>query len=154
MKQKILVVDDRIRSIIEKDINDKQLKRDARFTYRYAIALSLVLVVVWPLPLYFSGYVFLLFVYSLWVGLAFAWAIMAAGVIILLPLIESRAGIIQVFKKIAGTSASLGHGRTKRPLQQNESNLRNAYEEHGVMQFKKILVAVDGSLASLRALSR
>jgi hypothetical protein len=32
MKQKILVVDDRIRSIIEKDTNDNQLKRDARFT--------------------------------------------------------------------------------------------------------------------------
>jgi hypothetical protein len=81
MKQKILVVDDRIRSIIEKDTNDNQLKRDARFTYRYAIALTLVLVVVWPLPLYFSGYVFSLFVYSLWVGLGFAWASIAAGVL-------------------------------------------------------------------------
>lgn len=153
MKQKILVVDDRIRSIIEKDTNDNQLKRDARFTYRYAIALSLVLVVVWPLPLYFSGYVFSLFVYTLWVGLAFAWASVAAGVIILLPLIESRAGIIQVFKKIAGVSASIGQGGRETPLPQNESNLRNAYEEHGITQSKKILVAVDGSLASLRALS-
>lgn len=44
--------------IMEKDTNEIQLKRDARFTYRYAIALSLVLVVVWPLPLYFSSYVF------------------------------------------------------------------------------------------------
>lgn len=153
MKQKILVVDDRIRSIIEKDTDDNQLKRDARFTYRYAIALSLVLVVVWPLPLYFSGYVFSLFVYTLWVGLAFAWASVAAGVIILLPLIESRAGIIQVFKKIAGVSASIGQGRRGTPLSQNEFNLRNAYEEHGITQSKKILVAVDGSLASLRALS-
>jgi len=68
MKQKILVVDDRIRSIIEKDTNEIQLKRDARFTYRYAIALSLVLVVVWPLPLYFSGYVFSLFIYSRWIS--------------------------------------------------------------------------------------
>jgi SSS family transporter len=153
MKQKILVVDDRIRSIIEKDTDDNQLKRDAKFTYRYAIALSLVLVVVWPLPLYFSGYVFSLFVYTLWVGLAFAWASVAAGVIILLPLIESRAGIIQVFKKIAGVSTSIGQGKRGTPLPQNEFNLRNAYEEHGITQSKKILVAVDGSLASLRALS-
>jgi nucleotide-binding universal stress UspA family protein len=153
MKQKILVVDDRIRSIIEKDTDDNQLKRDAKFTYRYAIALSLVLVVVWPLPLYFSGYVFSLFVYTLWVGLAFAWASVAAGVIILLPLIESRAGIIQVFKKIAGVSTSIGQGKRGTPLPQNEFNLRNAYEEHGITQSKKILVAVDGSLASLRAFS-
>lgn len=109
--------------------------------------------VVWPLPLYFSGYVFSLFVYSLWVGLAFAWASIAACVIILLPLIESRVGIIQVFKKIAGASASLGQGKRETPLQQNETSLRNAYREHGLMKSKKILVAVDGSLASLRALS-
>ena len=64
MKQKIPVVDDRIRSIIE-DTNDNQLERDARFTYRYAITLSLVLLVVWPLPLYFSGCVFSLFVVSI-----------------------------------------------------------------------------------------
>jgi len=153
MKQKILVVDDRIRSIIEKDTNDDQLKRDARFTYRYAIALSLVLVVVWPLPLYFSGYVFSMFVYSLWVGLAFAWASIAAGIIVLLPLIESRVGIIQVFKKIAGASASLGEGRRETPFQLNDTSLSNAYERDGEMQSKKILVAVDGSLASLRALS-
>jgi nucleotide-binding universal stress UspA family protein len=71
----------------------------------------------------------------------------------LLPLIESRVGIIQVFKKIASISASLGQGKRETPLQQNETRLRNAYGEHGVMQSKKILVTVDGSLAPLRALS-
>ena len=64
MKQMILIVDDRIRSVIEKDTNDNQLKRDARFIYRYTIALSLVLVVVWPLPLYFFRICILIVVYS------------------------------------------------------------------------------------------
>jgi SSS family transporter len=156
MKQKILVVDDRIRSIIERDTNEDQLKRDARFTYRYAIALSLILVVVWPLPLYFSGYVFSLSIYTLWVGLAFAWTGIAAGVIIFLPLIESRSGIAQVLRKIAGAPASLSMHARKRDLdQENGSSLRNVeYEnDEGIGQTKKILVAVDGSLASLRALS-
>jgi SSS family transporter len=153
MKQKILVVDERIRSIIEKDTDDKQLKRDARFTYRYAIALALILVVVWPLPLYFSGYVFSMFVYSIWVGLAFAWASIAAGIIILLPLIESRAGIIQVLKKIAGATFPLGQRGSVAPLQHYEPNHRKTMSEHPLMEFKKILVAIDGSLSSLRALS-
>jgi nucleotide-binding universal stress UspA family protein len=153
MKQKILVVDDRIRSIIEKDTNEIQLKRDARFTYRYAIALSLVLVVVWPLPLYFSGYVFSLYTYSLWVGLAFAWASIDACVIVLLPLIESRVGIIQVMRKIAGVSVSLRQVRRESKPQYYESNLSNPNDENGIAQSKKVLVAVDGSLASLRALS-
>jgi len=63
LKQMILIVDDRIRSVIEKDTNDNQLKRDARFIYRNAIALSLVLVVVWPLPLYFLRICILIVVY-------------------------------------------------------------------------------------------
>ena len=60
----IPIVDDRIRSVIEKDPNDNQLKRDARFIYRYAIALSLVLVVVWPLPPYFFRICIPIVVYS------------------------------------------------------------------------------------------
>jgi len=59
--------------------------------------------------------------------------------------------MIQVFKKIAGASASIGQGRREIPLQQNDSNLRNAYEGYGILQSKKILFAVDGFLASLRA---
>ena len=153
MKQKIVVVDDRIRSIIERDTNEIQLKRNARFTYRHAIALSLVLVVVRPLPLYFLGYVFSLYIYSLWVGLAFAWASIAACVIVLLPLIESRVGITQAKKKIAGAYISLRQVRRKCKLQQYESNLRNPNDENGIPQSKKVLVAGDGSLPSLRALS-
>ena len=56
MKQRILVVDEKIRSIIEKDTDDSLLIRYERFVW-YSI-LSIVLVIVWPLPLYFSGYVF------------------------------------------------------------------------------------------------
>ncbi len=80
-----------------------------------------------------------MFGYTLWVGVAFAWASVAAGVIILLPLIESRAGIIQVFKKIAGVSASIGQGRRGTLLPHNGSHLHNAYEEHGIMQIRKFL---------------
>jgi hypothetical protein len=86
-----------------------------------------------------------------WLAGRFAWASIAASIIMLLPLIESRPDMIQVFKKIAGASASIGQGRREIPLQQNDSNLRNAYEGHGILQSKKILFAVDGFLASLRA---
>jgi urea-proton symporter len=152
MKQKILVVDSKIRSIIEIDTNDKQLRRDARFTYRYTIALSLVLVVVWPLPLYFSGYVFSLQVYSLWVGIAVVWAGIAACTIVLLPLIESRVGIIQVLKRITDTSALMRHEVTEFTTPQSETRSHTPGEDTTI-QLKKVLVAIDGSLSSLRALS-
>jgi hypothetical protein len=86
-----------------------------------------------------------------WLAGRFAWASIAASVIMLLPLIESRPDMIQVFKKIAGASALIGQGRREIPLQQNDSNLRNAYEGHGILHSKKIRFAVDGFLASLRA---
>jgi hypothetical protein len=70
MKQKTLVVNDRIRSFIEQDSDESFLKSAANFTYRYAVALVLILVVVWPLPLYFSGYVFSPVMYYVWVAIA------------------------------------------------------------------------------------
>ena len=146
------MVDDRIRSIIEKDTYDNQLKRDARFTYRYAIALSCTRGSMASSTLFFRICILIVCLFALgWLAGRFVWTSIAACVIMLLPLIESRAGIIHVFKKIAGASASIGQGRREIPLQQNDSNLRNAYEGHGILQSKKILFAVDGFLASLRA---
>lgn len=153
MKQKILVVDDRIRSMIEKDTDDMQLRRDAKFTYRYAIALSLVLVVVWPLPLYFSGYIFSLQVYSLWVGIAVVWASIAACTIVLLPLVESRAGIMQVLKKITDTSSLMKYVEREFRPPQLETRAYTPEEGATAVQAKRVLVAIDGSLSSLRALT-
>jgi SSS family transporter len=100
LKQKILVVEDRVRTIVEHDSDEKFLSNAARFTHKYAIALTLALVVVWPLPLYFSGYVFSEETYYLWVSTAVAWAFGAAALIVVLPLIESRTGILEVLKNL------------------------------------------------------
>jgi nucleotide-binding universal stress UspA family protein len=155
MKQRILVVDDKIRSIIEKDTDDSQLRLYAKLTRRYSIALSLVLVVVWPLPLYFSGFVFTLHVYTLWVGLAVAWASISACVIVLLPLIESRAGILKVIKRIANTSSANAKRYAEKDLNLRPKQKANQiyYPEDANINAQRALVAIDGSLSSLRALS-
>ena len=70
MKLKIVVVEERSRSIIERDSDDYVLKGIAQFSYRYTIAISIILVIVWPLPLYISGYVFSLNAYVIWVGIS------------------------------------------------------------------------------------
>ena len=155
MKQRILVVDDKIRSIIEKDTDDSQLRLYAKLTRRYSIALSLVLVVVWPLPLYFSGFVFTLHVYTLWVGLAVAWASISACVIVLLPLIESRAGILKVIKRIANTSSANAKRYAEKDLNLRPMQKANQIysPEDANINAQRALVAIDGSLSSLRALS-
>lgn len=138
LKQKILIVDAKIRRVVDGS-DDEYLRRSSRFGYRFAIALTLVLVVAWPLPLYFSGYVFSQVVYGLWVGIAVVWAGVAATVIVLLPIIESRRGIARVLYNIGQQS----YGMAQRDFEQSR--------EPGDQ--KKILVALDGSQQSLRALN-
>jgi urea-proton symporter len=70
MTQKIVEAEERIRSIIERDSDDYVLKGIAQFSYRYAIAISIILAIVWPLPLYISGYVSSLNAYVIWVGIS------------------------------------------------------------------------------------
>jgi hypothetical protein len=70
----------------------------------------------------------------------------------LLPLIESRAGIIQVLKRITDTSALMRHEVTEFTTPQSETRSHTPGEDTTI-QLKKVLVAIDGSLSSLRALS-
>ena len=150
MKQKILVADDKIRSIIQHDSDEKVLKSASKLSYRYGIALALIMVVAWPLPFYFSGYVFSLEMYQVWVFIAVSWAIGAAAWIVLLPLIEARHGIIEAVKRISATiSLASRSDLSSRNAEMNIVSKFNNLQE----DIKRILVAVDGSLASLRALN-
>jgi urea-proton symporter len=152
MKQKILVVDDKIRSIIEQDSDESFLKSAAKFSYRYAVALALILVVVWPLPLYFSGYVFSPVMYYVWVAIAVVWASGSAAVIIALPILEGRGGISKALKQMA--MSSFRHGKIISGERQDPSqHQRPDTPIKDSVNLKKILVAVDGSVQSLRALT-
>jgi hypothetical protein len=100
-----------------------------------------MLVVAQPVPLYFSGYVFHKRRMLRGLEKPVTWAATAASIIVLLLLIESRAGIIKVLKRI-------GQG-----LLAEEVTERNIYYAHYSTRYqKRILVPVDGSQQSLRAL--
>jgi nucleotide-binding universal stress UspA family protein len=144
-RQKIHVVDEKIRSMIRQDSDQASLANMARFGYRYAIVISLILVVAWPLPLYLSGYIFSYSAYLMWVIVALIWTSVAAAVIIFKPLIEARRGIQEVIQRM---SHDLKY----------ELNLDNHIERPRPAEIsqevisKRILVALDGSAYSIRAL--
>jgi SSS family transporter len=141
MKQKIMIVDAKIRRVIDHESDDEYLKHWSKFGYKFGIALTLILVVAWPVPLYLSGYIFSREAYTVWIGVAVTWAATAAAVIVLLPLIESRVGIVKVLKQI-------GKGSIVEAVTE-----RNAYYTAESQSYqKRILVPVDGSQQSLRAL--
>jgi len=59
--------------------------------------MTLILIIVWPMPLIASGYVFELGSYAVWVAISVAWVSIASAIIIFLPIIEARKGIAKVF---------------------------------------------------------
>jgi SSS family transporter len=149
MKQKILIVDGKIKGLFEHE-NEEYLKKSLKVGYKAAIALTIVLVVAWPTPLYLSGYVFSETVYAAWVGIAVAWAATAAAVIIFLPLIEAKVGITKALQIMGektnaiATPDILMEGKPYKPTKDGTDDL---------LYTKRILVPIDGSRQSLRALS-
>ena len=82
--------------------DEKTLEKAFKFSLKGGGLMTLALIVFWPLPLYFSGYVFDLSFYGLWVGIAVVWVSVASFFIIGLPIIQARHGIKQIItgKKI------------------------------------------------------
>ena len=137
MKQKILVVDDKIRSMLKHDTDEEFLQRSLKFCKRTGFSISFFLVVVWPATFFLSELVFDEQVFHIWVWLAIVWAFGAAGIIIFLPLIEARKSISEIFHKATMDSGML------------ETSDEPTPSDSPIM---KILVPVDGSARSLKAL--
>ena len=89
--------------IAQRQQDEETLKKAYKFSLKGGGILTIICVVLWPLPLYFSGYVFDLGFYSMWVGIAIVWVSVAAFTIICMPIWEARQGFAKVFR---GESAS------------------------------------------------
>ena len=76
----------------EKVPAEHKFKSDAEFikhknmSIRVGLALTFFLIVLWPLPMYFSDYVFDKGFFKFWVAICFIWCTVATVVIIFLPL--------------------------------------------------------------------
>jgi len=88
----------------KREQDEEQLKKAFKFSVRGGGLLTLICVVFWPMPLYFSGYVFDLGFYSLWVGIAVVWVSVASAFIIGMPIVEARGGFAKVASGKKATS--------------------------------------------------
>ena len=140
LKHEIFVVDEQIRKRLEKETNEESLKKASKFSMRYGMTLTLILVVVWPIPLFLSNYVFTETVYHVWIWVAILWAATAGSLVWALPIIQSRSGISHVFKNLVISSKPKSSDKYGHDLSGNELA-------------QKILVAVDGSVSSMRSLN-
>jgi len=83
-------------AIAQAEQDEATLKKAYQFSLKGGGILTIICVVIWPLPLYFSGYVFDFGFYSMWVGIAIVWVSIAAFCIICIPIYEARAGFAKV----------------------------------------------------------
>jgi hypothetical protein len=82
--------------IAKAEQDEATLKKAYQFSLKGGGILTLICVVAWPMPLYFSGYVFDLGFYGFWVSIAIVWVSIAAFCIICIPIIEARHGFAKV----------------------------------------------------------
>ena len=137
MRQKIMVIDDKVRSMLRQDTDEQLLQRSLKFCKRIGFSISVFLVIVWPASFYITEFVFTEESFHLWIWLAVVWAFGSAGIIIFLPLIEARKSIQEILHKI------------KMKSQYVEEDHSRQHDDFPIM---KILVPVDGSAKSLNAL--
>jgi len=98
LKEKITLVESSADSA-QLSEDDEVLKKAFKFSIKGGGIMTSILIFALPAPLIISGLVFDLTSYSIWVVISIVWASISAGIIIILPLVESRKGIIQVLKR-------------------------------------------------------
>ena len=108
MKEKIKLVDMSEAEARQADADEQTLQKAFKFSLKGGGLMTLVLIIAWPLPLFFANYVFDINFYSFWVGISIIWVSVATFFIVGLPIIEARHGIAKVARGKKATSDSQG----------------------------------------------
>ncbi len=96
MKERIKLVDISEAEMEQLEVDEATLKKAFKFSLKGGGLMTLILIIAWPMPLFFADYVFDIGFYSLWVGISIVWVSVATFFIVGLPIIEARHGIAKV----------------------------------------------------------
>ena len=99
MRERIKLVDISQAEVQRLEEDEATLAKAFRFSLRGGGIMTLVLIIAWPMPLFFAGYVFDIAFYSFWVGISIVWVSAATFFIVGLPIIEARHGIAKVARR-------------------------------------------------------
>jgi Na+/proline symporter len=85
---------------ITTDEEELAMAKSSRFAKVCSIILSLILVVLWPLPMFFSKYVFSKPFFTGWVVVSIIWIFFSIIAVGLYPLYEARRTFASIFREI------------------------------------------------------
>lgn len=89
-----------------------QLDRAAKFARILCVSLALCFIILWPMPMFGSGYIFSKGFYTGWITVGIIWLFCSSGVVVFLPLWESRKTIKNTLSSVGRDMA--GKGRVTR----------------------------------------
>eukprot|EP00596_Hydrurales_sp_CCMP1899_P008509 CAMPEP_0119039728 /NCGR_PEP_ID=MMETSP1177-20130426/9353_1 /TAXON_ID=2985 /ORGANISM="Ochromonas sp, Strain CCMP1899" /LENGTH=674 /DNA_ID=CAMNT_0007003951 /DNA_START=469 /DNA_END=2493 /DNA_ORIENTATION=- len=104
-------------TVVDEDsFDDEDLRAASTFAKRAGCLLVFGLLILWPLPLFFSNYVFSLVFFRGWVVFSIMWLYVAALFIIGYPLYESRASISIIVRSIINDISGKPPAGLEKPL--------------------------------------
>jgi len=89
-----------VETTLEFEEEQKKLRRAGKISKTMTIILTLALLVLWPMPMYGSGYIFSKPFFTGWVTVGILWIFCSFGAVGLFPVFEGRKTLIRTFKFI------------------------------------------------------
>ncbi|SMQ49222.1 unnamed protein product [Zymoseptoria tritici ST99CH_3D7] len=88
-----------------------KLDKMAKLARWLCICLALCLLIVWPMPLFGSGYIFSVKFFTGWVVVGIIWLFVSCTMVVFLPLLESRKTIVRTSRAILKDLMGIGQAR-------------------------------------------
>ncbi|KAI6905493.1 urea active transporter-like protein [Hortaea werneckii] len=95
-------------SVTEREAERKKLDRAAKIARILCVSLALCFIILWPMPMFGSGYIFSKSFYTGWVVVGIIWLFCSSGVVVFLPLWQSRETIAHTFRSVGRDVAGKG----------------------------------------------
>jgi len=98
-----------------------QLDKSAKTARILCVILALCFIILWPMPLFGTGYVFNKSFFTGWVVVGIIWLFFSTAVVVFLPLWQSRRTISHTFKSVVADITGKGTKRGRPEVMQGEA---------------------------------
>ena len=106
----------------QEQVEERQLNRAALYSRTLTVAMVLCFLILWPIPMYASSYVFSKPFFTGWVVVGILWLFVTTFGVVVFPLFEGRQSIVRVVKMMGADLMGLrGRKRTEVSLGVEES---------------------------------
>ncbi|CAG7850309.1 Probable urea active transporter 1 [Serendipita indica DSM 11827] len=105
----------------EKDLDPVELNKAFKFAAWSSVALTVILIILIPLPLFFASTIYDVGSLTTWVVVAILWAFIAAFIVVLYPLWESRVALTMIGRGIIKDFFKPGSGKYVAPAKTTEA---------------------------------